>query len=204
MDILGVGFSELIFILIIAMMIFGPRRLPEIAAKAGKIVRDLRNMSQGLLTEWQREITVAGRLDELEKARQELRKTQQEFRQAKKTVALETSEAQKTISSSHSTPRSIGQESASSEQQVPDKPTGPDSDQPQENITSATLSKEKDAIVTATPSESAPTPSVKRKPEKTEANVNPGISTETSDTTPSGPDASPSVLSSKPKEALNG
>jgi Sec-independent protein translocase protein TatA len=38
-DILGIGFAELIFIMIIAMMVFGPRRLPEIAAKAGKIVR---------------------------------------------------------------------------------------------------------------------------------------------------------------------
>ena len=40
MDFLGVGFAELIFILIIAMMVFGPRRLPEIAAKAGKIYEE--------------------------------------------------------------------------------------------------------------------------------------------------------------------
>jgi Tat protein translocase TatB subunit len=83
MDILGVGFSELIFILIIAMMVFGPRRLPEIAAKAGKFVADLRSMSQGLMAEWQREITVAGRLEELEQARQDIQAIKQDLSQTK-------------------------------------------------------------------------------------------------------------------------
>ena len=79
MDILGIGFAEIVFILLIAMMVFGPRRLPEIAAKAGKMVRDLRNMSNGLLAEWQREITVAARLEELEKAKQEFSQMKQDF-----------------------------------------------------------------------------------------------------------------------------
>ena len=86
MDILGIGFAELIFILIIAMMVFGPRRLPEIAAKAGKTVRDLRNMSNGLLAEWQREITVAARLEELEKAKQEFSQIKEEFTGAKQEI----------------------------------------------------------------------------------------------------------------------
>lgn len=81
MDILGIGFWELLFIFIIALMVFGPRRLPEIAGKAGRIVRDLRNMSQGFLAEWQREITVATRLEELEQVRQELEETRQSLRQ---------------------------------------------------------------------------------------------------------------------------
>lgn len=71
MDILGIGFAEIMFVLLIALMVFGPRRLPEIAAKAGKTVRDLRNMSNGLLAEWQREITVAARLEELENVKKE-------------------------------------------------------------------------------------------------------------------------------------
>lgn len=81
MDILGIGFPELVVIFIIALMVFGPRRLPELAGKAGKFVRDLRNMSQGLLTEWQREITVAARVEELEEARRELEQTKKELRE---------------------------------------------------------------------------------------------------------------------------
>jgi len=73
-------------ILIIAMMVFGPRRLPEMAAKAGKIVRDLRNMSQGLLLEWQREITVAARLDDLEETRRELVELKKELSQTQREI----------------------------------------------------------------------------------------------------------------------
>jgi sec-independent protein translocase protein TatB len=97
MDILGIGFSELVFIMIIAMMIFGPRRLPELAAKAGKFIADLRGMSQGLMAEWQREITVAARLEEIEKARQELKEIEQELKQIPKDVTAETTAAKAVV-----------------------------------------------------------------------------------------------------------
>ena len=89
MDILGIGFAELVFILVIAMMVFGPRRLPEIASKAGKMVRDLRQMSQGLMHEWRREIALTN-LDELEKTRQELKQIKNEFTQIGTSVTDET------------------------------------------------------------------------------------------------------------------
>ncbi len=91
MDILGVGFPELVLIFIIAMMVFGPRRLPEIVAKVAKTIRDLRAMSQGLMTEWQREITVATRLDELQAAREDIENVKQELKQTQESVAAETS-----------------------------------------------------------------------------------------------------------------
>ena len=97
MDILGIGFSELMFIMIIAMMVFGPRRLPELAAKAGKFIADLRSMSQGLMAEWQREITVAARLEELEKARQEIKEIQQELKQIPKDISAETTAAKAVV-----------------------------------------------------------------------------------------------------------
>ena len=90
MDILGIGFPELILIFLIALMVFGPRRLPEMAVKLGKTIADLRNMSQGLLTEWQREITVAAHLEELEKTRQEFSEIKQEINQAKAEVTSQT------------------------------------------------------------------------------------------------------------------
>nr|HMQ52102.1 Sec-independent protein translocase protein TatB [Anaerolineae bacterium] len=72
MDILNVGLPELLFIFVIALMVFGPRRLPEIAVKAGKFVADLRRMSNSLLAEWQREINVSNQLDEFKKVKDEL------------------------------------------------------------------------------------------------------------------------------------
>lgn len=96
MDILGIGFPELLFIFIIALMVFGPRRLPEIAGKAGKFVRDLRNMSQGFMTEWQREIAVASRLEEVQSIRQELEETKQALTQTRTEIANEATQISKT------------------------------------------------------------------------------------------------------------
>ena len=56
MDFLGVGPLELVVVLIIALIVVGPERLPQLAQSIGKTMRDLRAMSQGLTTEWQREI----------------------------------------------------------------------------------------------------------------------------------------------------
>ena len=46
MDILGVGPLEIVVILVIALLVFGPDRLPTIGASLGKAVRELRNLSR--------------------------------------------------------------------------------------------------------------------------------------------------------------
>ncbi|HRV94254.1 MAG TPA: twin-arginine translocase TatA/TatE family subunit [Anaerolineae bacterium] len=93
MDILGVGFPELMFILIIALMVFGPRRLPEIAGKLGRYVAQLRSLSDGLMAEWQREINAATQLEELEQARKDIQEIKEDF----KKTGSELSQARKDI-----------------------------------------------------------------------------------------------------------
>jgi len=44
----GIGMSELVVILIIALLIFGPSKLPEIAKGLGKGIRSFRNAASGL------------------------------------------------------------------------------------------------------------------------------------------------------------
>ena len=56
MDFLGIGPLELIVVLIIAFIVVGPERLPELARSIGKTLSDVRALSQGLTNEWQREI----------------------------------------------------------------------------------------------------------------------------------------------------
>ena len=66
----SLGTSELILIGIVALIFLGPRRLPEIARKVGKVMADLRGTANEFKQTWEREIdfeeeTKALRIDDL-------------------------------------------------------------------------------------------------------------------------------------------
>ena len=46
MNFFNIGTAELLLIFVIALIVVGPRRLPQIARDFGKILNDLRKMSQ--------------------------------------------------------------------------------------------------------------------------------------------------------------
>jgi TatA/E family protein of Tat protein translocase len=47
----GIGTQELLIIFAIALLIFGPKKLPELARSAGKAIREFRRASSGMLDE---------------------------------------------------------------------------------------------------------------------------------------------------------
>jgi sec-independent protein translocase protein TatA len=55
----GLGMPELILILIIALVIFGPSKLPEMGASIGKAIREFRNATKEPDTETERKVVVA-------------------------------------------------------------------------------------------------------------------------------------------------
>src|SRR5919199_6253629 len=63
----GIGIEELIVILVIALIVVGPERMPELARQAGRTIRDLRRMYDNLRAE------LGPDYDEVERAIQTLR-----------------------------------------------------------------------------------------------------------------------------------
>ena len=44
----GLGFGELVLILLIALIFIGPKKLPELAKGLGKGIRDFQNAAKGM------------------------------------------------------------------------------------------------------------------------------------------------------------
>ena len=58
MNFLGMGPMELMVILVLAMIVFGPGKLPEIAGQVGKVVRDFRRTTAELSSEFNRTLSL--------------------------------------------------------------------------------------------------------------------------------------------------
>jgi len=52
----GFGFTEILLLAVIALIVVGPKRLPAIARTAGRLTRQARNAWQGLQSELQAEL----------------------------------------------------------------------------------------------------------------------------------------------------
>ena len=55
MNLVGVGFPEMAVILTIALLIFGPKKLPEIGRSLGKAIRGFQDAAQEFESEFKRE-----------------------------------------------------------------------------------------------------------------------------------------------------
>ncbi len=53
-----IGTTEVIFIAIVALIIFGPRKMPDIARQIGKTMNDLRRVSTDFRETWEREVAL--------------------------------------------------------------------------------------------------------------------------------------------------
>ncbi len=60
MEFLGVGPLELLLILLIALIVLGPDKLPDVARQMGKAVREFNRLSKGMTEEFYRELEATG------------------------------------------------------------------------------------------------------------------------------------------------
>lgn len=64
----GLGMGELLVILAVALLVLGPKRLPEMASGLGKAIRDFRRATQDIQSQLEVDETVAKPLAELKSA----------------------------------------------------------------------------------------------------------------------------------------
>ncbi len=55
MNVFGIGLPEMVLILVVALLIFGPKKLPEIGKSMGKALRSFQDASKEFETEFKRE-----------------------------------------------------------------------------------------------------------------------------------------------------
>jgi sec-independent protein translocase protein TatA len=69
MNIFGIGLPEMGLIMVVALLIFGPKKLPEIGRSMGKTIRSFQDASKEFQNEFQKE---ASQLEEVVKTTAEL------------------------------------------------------------------------------------------------------------------------------------
>ena len=58
MDFLGIGFGEIVLVLIVALLIFGPGKLVEVARSLGKMSRNIKRMSSDFTSAITKEVDI--------------------------------------------------------------------------------------------------------------------------------------------------
>jgi len=46
---MNLGFGEILLIMFVALLVFGPKKLPELGKAAGKTLREFKNATKGLM-----------------------------------------------------------------------------------------------------------------------------------------------------------
>jgi len=110
MGFLGMGVQEIVIIAIVALIIFGPDRLPELAGQAGKLLRDARRMTTDLQGEFEREAGVNVR-ELRSQVDREIAGVKGELTGATNTLQKEVSSAKKTAQSAANSANKSGTKS---------------------------------------------------------------------------------------------
>lgn len=111
MGFLGMGVQEIVIIAIVALIIFGPDRLPELAGQAGKLLRDARRMTTDLQGEFEREAGVNVR-ELRSQVDREIAGVKGEITGATNTLQKEVGSAKKTAQSAASAANKSGSKSS--------------------------------------------------------------------------------------------
>jgi Tat protein translocase TatB subunit len=74
----GINLSEIVLIVVIALLLFGPEQLPSIARKAGKVFASLRNLRANLSSQFYEQIG----LQQINQIKDDLQQTMAQLKQS--------------------------------------------------------------------------------------------------------------------------
>ena len=111
MGFMGMGVQEIVIIAIVALIIFGPDRIPELAGQAGKLLRDARRMTTDLQGEFEREAGVNVR-ELRSQVDREIAGVKGELTGATNTLQKEVNSAKKTAQSAANSANKSGSKSS--------------------------------------------------------------------------------------------
>lgn len=98
MDFLGIGVPEFLLILLIALIVFGPDRLPEVAAQAARTFKQLRRYATEVTGQFREEFEAL--TQEYEAMQEDLRQTQRELRELRESLQRDAAVASQELSES--------------------------------------------------------------------------------------------------------
>lgn len=76
----SLGFGEIILILVVAAIVLGPEKLPDLAKQAGRTVRDFRQELRGMEDSVKKEVDEVVDLSEVQALRKEVADLKEELR----------------------------------------------------------------------------------------------------------------------------
>ncbi|WP_103669664.1 TatA/E family twin arginine-targeting protein translocase [Pseudanabaena sp. BC1403] len=94
MNIFGIGLPEMILIMLVALLIFGPKKLPEIGRSMGKAIKGFQDASREFESEFKREA------DRLEQPAPIAEKSVQPIAEVATPVAVSSEETKEVVTAS--------------------------------------------------------------------------------------------------------
>ncbi|MGB4705577.1 MAG: TatA/E family twin arginine-targeting protein translocase, partial [Candidatus Saccharicenans sp.] len=82
----SIGLPELIIILIIALLVFGPKKLPEVGKSVGRAIREFKKASDELRSKVEEEIQASEIKSNLEEVKSDLTDLQEGFTHLPETI----------------------------------------------------------------------------------------------------------------------
>lgn len=87
MNVFGIGLPEMALIMVVALLVFGPKKLPEIGRSLGKAIKGFQEASREFQNEFKKE---AEQIEEAVKMNAQLEPDQSQARATQKTEETET------------------------------------------------------------------------------------------------------------------